>query len=67
MNGWTPVDGYDLEQRPYGCCAPECVSLAECVFLDRPYCLDCADLILERLTVSREFRRLLPPLFEIRI
>lgn len=62
-----PVDWFELAERTIGCYAPHCLALAECLFDGVPYCLDCADLVLDRLVavqLTPRLRELMPPVFE---
>lgn len=54
----------DLLDRPYGCVADGCVSTADCLLDGEPFCLLCAELLIERLGVPRSLRQGLPPLFD---
>lgn len=55
----------DLLERDYGCAMPHCLRFANCLFDGVPYCLGCADLVLERLmlvSMVPRLRGLLPAL-----
>lgn len=54
----------DLRDRSYGCDAPGCIELARCLLDGQPFCLLCADLLIERLAAPRSMWGELPPVFD---
>lgn len=61
------ADAEAADWRYLGCDAPGCMAYADGLLEGRPLCLDCADLVLERMlavTIAPSLRSTLPPLFE---
>lgn len=54
----------DLLERGYGCAAPRCVELADCLLDGRPYCWEHVLELIEWLCVEPHYRREIPHPFE---
>lgn len=66
--GTPQLDWRDLEERQHGCYLRRadgpCPAFAAVLMDSVPYCLDCADLVLERLCVEQPYRVHLPSLVD---
>lgn len=59
------VEWEHLIEHPHaGCSLEPCQERAEALLDREPVCLDCADAIIERLSIPRHWRPLMPPLAE---
>ena len=56
------IDWRDLERHPYGCTLRPCEERAEALLDGEPFCLDCADLVIERACIPRDQRGGFPSL-----
>lgn len=62
MNLYRPKSE-DIEWGNCLCSIRQCVNIAECVFEDLPYCLDCADALIDRqiaISLDPRMRQWLP-------
>lgn len=54
----------DLRFHPYGCSVAPCEERAEGLLDGEPVCLDCAELVIARVSLPRPFVKLLPDLVD---
>lgn len=66
MNSYRPKSE-DIFWGDQLCMMPRCVQLAEVMYEDLPYCIDCADLLIERqvaISLDPSMRYKLPNLWD---